>query len=190
MVGSGCGSFFGRGRFDGFPSKILSFVGFFGGPDTKITSYPICASIFSYINLSHPPCPNLRNLARRPAPLVKRRSRRDLHPPTLSMHSIMTRLAQALQVLRVEGVATISDLDLVMNQCRSCYYTSSKTRLAQRMSLTVLPADRLPSRRPIDFMLPWSPVVVISSLTSLALLLPEIFPRLPWQHATLHAGYL
>jgi len=49
MVGSGCGSFFGRGRFDGFPSKILSFVGFFGGPDTKITSYPICASIFSYI---------------------------------------------------------------------------------------------------------------------------------------------
>lgn len=67
-------------------------------------------------------CAKLRETPRRWA---KRRGSKELHPPTLSMHPIMTRLTQALQVLRVEGVASVGDLDLVMNQCRSCYYTSS-----------------------------------------------------------------
>ena len=50
IVGSGCGSYFGRGRFDGFPSKILSFRRFFGWSGIQV--YPPTPFVYAYCRMA------------------------------------------------------------------------------------------------------------------------------------------
>jgi hypothetical protein len=52
----------------------------------------------------------------------------------------MARLAQALQIFLVEGIATIGDLDLMVYQDSWCYSSLSEARLTQRMIRSISPA--------------------------------------------------